>query len=55
MYVVDLQKAAYYQKCYDPDCRGRAHFTTKVQMVKNYFILFFTYILFHIFEHLLWT
>ncbi|KAI3762496.1 hypothetical protein L1987_52926 [Smallanthus sonchifolius] len=22
MYVVDLQKAAYYQKCYDPDCRG---------------------------------
>ncbi|XP_076889999.1 uncharacterized protein LOC143540933 [Bidens hawaiensis] len=22
MYVVDLRKAAYYQKCYDPDCRG---------------------------------
>lgn len=22
MYVVDLQRAAYYQKCYDPDCRG---------------------------------
>ncbi|KAI3757674.1 hypothetical protein L6452_05217 [Arctium lappa] len=22
MYVVDLQKAVYYQKCYDPDCRG---------------------------------
>nr|XP_043617965.1 DNA-directed primase/polymerase protein [Erigeron canadensis] len=22
MYVVDLQMAAYYQKCYDPDCRG---------------------------------
>ncbi|KAL9999259.1 hypothetical protein Hdeb2414_s0494g00905131 [Helianthus debilis subsp. tardiflorus] len=22
MYVVDLQKATYYQKCYDPDCRG---------------------------------
>ncbi|GJT56039.1 hypothetical protein Tco_0991093, partial [Tanacetum coccineum] len=22
MYVVDLQRAVYYQKCYDPDCRG---------------------------------
>ncbi|GAB4858323.1 hypothetical protein Ancab_009796 [Ancistrocladus abbreviatus] len=22
MYVVDLQWALYYQKCYDPDCRG---------------------------------
>lgn len=22
MYVVDLQKAGYYQKCYDPDCKG---------------------------------
>ncbi|KAF3432929.1 hypothetical protein FNV43_RR24031 [Rhamnella rubrinervis] len=22
MYVVDLRRAAYYQKCYDPDCRG---------------------------------
>ncbi|GJS67949.1 hypothetical protein Tco_0682514 [Tanacetum coccineum] len=22
MYVVDLQRAAYYQKCYDPDCAG---------------------------------
>nr|XP_019067213.1 DNA-directed primase/polymerase protein isoform X1 [Solanum lycopersicum] len=22
MYVVDLQRGAYYQKCYDPDCRG---------------------------------
>ena len=22
MYIVDFQRAAYYQKCYDPDCRG---------------------------------
>ncbi|GKB96621.1 hypothetical protein Tco_0982758 [Tanacetum coccineum] len=22
MYVVDLQRNVYYQKCYDPDCRG---------------------------------
>ncbi|XP_072987088.1 uncharacterized protein [Typha latifolia] len=22
IYVVDLQKAGYYQKCHDPDCRG---------------------------------
>ncbi|KAH0708024.1 hypothetical protein KY289_013100 [Solanum tuberosum] len=22
MYVVDLQRGVYYQKCYDPDCRG---------------------------------
>ncbi|GMY07329.1 DNA-directed primase/polymerase protein [Fagus crenata] len=22
MYIVDLRRAAYYQKCYDPDCRG---------------------------------
>ncbi|KAJ0099123.1 hypothetical protein Patl1_20227 [Pistacia atlantica] len=22
MYVVDLRRAVYYQKCYDPDCRG---------------------------------
>ncbi|CAH1445525.1 unnamed protein product [Lactuca virosa] len=22
MYVVDLQKGGYYQKCYDPDCKG---------------------------------
>ncbi|KMZ62192.1 hypothetical protein ZOSMA_486G00100 [Zostera marina] len=22
MYVIDFQKAGYYQKCYDPDCRG---------------------------------
>ncbi|KAL4186817.1 hypothetical protein AMTRI_Chr09g35980 [Amborella trichopoda] len=22
MYVVDFRKAGYYQKCYDPDCRG---------------------------------
>ncbi|GJR34279.1 hypothetical protein Tco_1209963, partial [Tanacetum coccineum] len=22
MYVVDLQRAVYYQKCHDPDCRG---------------------------------
>lgn len=22
MYVVDLRRAAYYQKCHDPDCRG---------------------------------
>ncbi|KAK4726573.1 hypothetical protein R3W88_031490 [Solanum pinnatisectum] len=22
MYVVDLQSCVYYQKCYDPDCRG---------------------------------
>ncbi|PON58210.1 DNA primase, UL52/UL70 type, Herpesviridae [Parasponia andersonii] len=22
MYVVDLRRADYYQKCYDPDCRG---------------------------------
>ncbi|XP_057951241.1 uncharacterized protein LOC131146009 isoform X2 [Malania oleifera] len=22
MYIVDLKRAAYYQKCYDPDCRG---------------------------------
>ncbi|XP_020095480.1 DNA-directed primase/polymerase protein isoform X3 [Ananas comosus] len=22
MYIVDFQRAGYYQKCYDPDCRG---------------------------------
>lgn len=22
MYIVDFQRAAYYQKCYDPDCQG---------------------------------
>nr|XP_023887818.1 DNA-directed primase/polymerase protein-like [Quercus suber] len=22
MYIVDLRRAVYYQKCYDPDCRG---------------------------------
>ncbi|XP_074381097.1 uncharacterized protein LOC141721856 isoform X2 [Apium graveolens] len=22
MYIVDLRRAAYYQKCHDPDCRG---------------------------------
>ncbi|TYG42949.1 hypothetical protein ES288_D12G297700v1 [Gossypium darwinii] len=22
MYVVDMRRAAYYQKCYDPDCKG---------------------------------
>ncbi|KAM0880001.1 hypothetical protein ACQ4PT_033872 [Festuca glaucescens] len=22
MYIVDCQRAAYYQKCYDPDCQG---------------------------------
>ncbi|URE06815.1 coiled-coil domain-containing protein 111 [Musa troglodytarum] len=22
MYIADLQRAIYYQKCYDPDCRG---------------------------------
>ncbi|XP_039825181.1 DNA-directed primase/polymerase protein-like isoform X2 [Panicum virgatum] len=22
MYIVDIQRAAYYQKCYDPDCQG---------------------------------
>ncbi|KAI5009084.1 hypothetical protein ZWY2020_010132 [Hordeum vulgare] len=22
MYIVDFQRAAYYQKCYDPDCHG---------------------------------
>jgi hypothetical protein len=22
MYIVDFQTAAYYQKCYDPDCQG---------------------------------
>lgn len=22
MYVADLHRAVYYQKCYDPDCRG---------------------------------
>lgn len=22
MYVVDLRRAVYYQKCHDPDCRG---------------------------------
>ena len=23
MYIVDFQRAAYYQKCYDPDCQGK--------------------------------
>ncbi|RWV86632.1 hypothetical protein GW17_00051450 [Ensete ventricosum] len=27
MYIADLQRAIYYQKCYDPDCRGMVHFT----------------------------
>ncbi|KAK9021812.1 hypothetical protein V6N11_011781 [Hibiscus sabdariffa] len=22
MYIVDMRRAAYYQKCYDPDCKG---------------------------------
>uniref|UniRef100_A0A0A9DHL3 Uncharacterized protein n=1 Tax=Arundo donax TaxID=35708 RepID=A0A0A9DHL3_ARUDO len=22
MYIVDFQRAVYYQKCYDPDCQG---------------------------------
>lgn len=22
MYVVDMKRAAYYQKCHDPDCKG---------------------------------
>lgn len=22
MYVVDFKMAGYYQKCYDPDCKG---------------------------------
>ncbi|KAG8080625.1 hypothetical protein GUJ93_ZPchr0007g4556 [Zizania palustris] len=22
MYIVEFQRAAYYQKCYDPDCQG---------------------------------
>ncbi|VFQ67576.1 unnamed protein product [Cuscuta campestris] len=22
MYVVDLKRGVYYQKCHDPDCRG---------------------------------
>lgn len=25
MYVVDLRRAIYYQKCHDPDCRGKEH------------------------------
>lgn len=23
MYIVEFQRAAYYQKCYDPDCQGK--------------------------------
>lgn len=26
IYVVDIRKGAYYQKCHDPDCRGRVWF-----------------------------
>lgn len=26
MYVVDLRRAVYYQKCHDPDCRGAGQF-----------------------------
>lgn len=27
MYIADLHRAIYYQKCYDPDCKGMVHFT----------------------------
>lgn len=23
MYIIDFQRASYYQKCHDPDCKGR--------------------------------
>jgi hypothetical protein len=26
MYVVDLRRADYYQKCHDPDCQGAVQF-----------------------------
>lgn len=27
IYVVDLRRAVYYQKCHDPDCRGEVFYT----------------------------
>lgn len=26
MYVVDIRKGDYYQKCHDPDCRGDCNY-----------------------------
>ena len=30
IYVVDLRRASYYQKCHDPDCRGMSHCISKL-------------------------
>lgn len=28
IYVVDLRRAVYYQKCHDPDCRGEVLYSS---------------------------
>lgn len=34
MYIVDIRRGIYYQKCYDPDCRG-VYYSQKIFFKKN--------------------
>lgn len=35
MYIVDIRRGIYYQKCYDPDCRG-VYYSQKIFLKKKH-------------------
>ncbi|GMP24604.1 hypothetical protein CsSME_00001809 [Camellia sinensis var. sinensis] len=54
MYIVDLRRAIYYQKCHDPDCRGVIDPLCVQSLLMSFLMLQFSSILLGIME-VRWT